>query len=77
MAAGNPDVLGFLNKLATDDAFERKFDTRPLAAMDEFYLDDRQKALILGGTLQQIRGMIDEASEGVDTPNVIMIKMRI
>ena len=66
-------VVDFLEKVSSDEAFEKKFDKNPKKVMDEFGLTKEQQDLISKGTAKKIRDVIKKEL-GKDVI-VIMVKM--
>lgn len=48
-------LTDFLEKLASDEAFEAKYDADPTGTMEGFGLNPHQIDLVLNGTAKQIR----------------------
>ena len=66
-------VADFLEKVSSDEAFEKEFDKNPKKVMDDFGLTQQQQDLIRRGTAKKIRDVIkDELGKDVI---VIMVKM--
>ena len=66
-------VADFLEKVSSDEAFEKEFDKNPKKVMDDFGLTQQQQDLIRQGTAKKIRDVIkDELGKDVI---VIMVKM--
>ncbi len=69
-------LTDFLNSLVEDPARELLFDKEPVAVMSEFGLSEVHQALLLEGTLAEIREAIEREMPS-DAPVVIfMIKMK-
>jgi hypothetical protein len=66
-------VADFLEKVSSDEAFEKEFDKHPKKVMTEFGLTEKQQDLIRKGTAKKIRDVIKEEL-GKDVI-VIMVKM--
>jgi len=66
-------VADFLEKVSSDEDFEKKFDKDPKKVMDDFKLTKDQQDLIRTGTAKKIRDVIKEEL-GKDVI-VIMVKM--
>jgi hypothetical protein len=66
-------VADFLEKVSSDEAFEKEFDKNPKKVMDEFGLTPQQQDLIREGTAKKIRDVI-KGELGKDVI-VIMVKM--
>jgi hypothetical protein len=66
-------VADFLEKVSSDEDFEKEFDKNPKKVMDDFGLTEDQQDLIRHGTAKKIRDVIkDELGKDVI---VIMVKM--
>lgn len=53
-------VADFLERLASDEAFEQEFDKNPNKVMDEFGLDAGQQQLIRKGTAKKVREQVEK-----------------
>ncbi len=67
-------ITDFLNHLASDPAYEAKFDADPARVMTKAGLDARQQRLILKGSLSQIR---KEIKKEMPDLTVFLIKMTL
>ncbi|MGA9160389.1 MAG: hypothetical protein WB297_05935 [Actinomycetota bacterium] len=56
-------LADFLEKLASDDKFEKKYDKDPVQVMKDFGLDKEQRRLIRTGTVKEIRAELKKPSE--------------
>lgn len=56
-------LADFLEKLSSDEDFEKKFDKDAGKVMKDFGLDDTQKKLIRKGTAKQIRAELKKPGE--------------
>jgi hypothetical protein len=66
-------VADFLEKVSSDEDFEKEFDKDPKKVMDDFKLTQDQQDLIRTGTAKKIRDVVkDELGKDVI---VIMVKM--
>jgi len=66
-------VADFLEKVSSDEDFEKEFDKDPKKVMDDFKLTKDQQDLIRTGTAKKIRDVVkDELGKDVI---VIMVKM--
>ena len=57
-------VADFLEKLSSDDKFEKDFDDHPKKVMKDFGLDDDQMDLIRNGTAKKIREQVEKDLPG-------------
>ena len=54
----------FLEKLSSDEGFEKRYDQHPKATMREFGLNDQQIDLVINGSAKQIRQAVHDEEPG-------------
>ena len=65
-------LADFLEKLSSDEAFERDFDKQPRKTMQDFGLDAQQIDLVQNGTAKQIRQAVKD-----EDPNAQVVVFRV
>jgi hypothetical protein len=68
-------VADFVEKVASDEAFEREFLADPEGAVEAFGLDKHQQDVILNGTAKKIKEEVEKGRAGAET-FAIRVKMR-
>jgi hypothetical protein len=68
-------VAAFVEKLASDEDFERTFLADPEGVMDAFGLNNHQQDLILNGTAKKIRDEVKKEDPGAEI-FAVRVKMR-
>jgi hypothetical protein len=64
----------FLEKLSSDEEFERKYDKRARETMKQFGLKDEHIELVINGTAKQIRDAVRDEEPGAQIV-VFRVKM--
>lgn len=54
----------FLERLSSDEDFEKQYDEHPKATMKAFGLSDKQIDLVIDGTAKQIRKAVQDEEPG-------------
>jgi hypothetical protein len=68
-------VADFVEKVASDEDFERKFLADPEGVVKAFGLNESQQDVILNGTAKKIKEEVEKGRAGAET-FAIRVKMR-
>jgi hypothetical protein len=68
-------VADFVEKVASDEAFEREFLANPEGVVAHFGLSNHEQDVILNGTAKKIRDEVKKGRAGAET-FAIRVKMR-
>jgi hypothetical protein len=68
------DIVDFVEKVASDEAFEREFLADPEGAVEAFGLDKHQQDVILNGTAKKIR---DEVKKDRSDAEIFAIRVKM
>jgi hypothetical protein len=69
------DIVDFVEKVASDEAFERKFLKDPEGVVAGFGLSNHEQDVILNGTAKKIKEEVEKGRAGAET-FAIRVKMR-
>lgn len=65
-------LADFLEKLSSDEAFEKEFDKNPKKKMKDFGLNEGQIDLVLKGTAKQLRKEVAK-----EQPHIVVFRVKM